>query len=107
MQNYVKILKIMTPIIPHFALECLHDIGEKSFYNWPQVEKKYLEKDIINLVFQINGKKRGIINCVKEIDEKKLIDDIKNNDLYKKHFEDKKIIRSIYVKNRIINLIVQ
>jgi leucyl-tRNA synthetase len=107
MQNYVKILKIMTPIIPHFALECLHDIGEKSFYNWPQVEKKYLEKDIINLVFQINGKKRGIINCMKEIDEKKLIDDIKNNDLYKKHFEDKKIIRSIYVKNRIINLIVQ
>ena len=58
-------------------------------------EKKYLEKDKINLVFQINGKKRGIINCMKEIDEKKLTDDIKNNDLYKKHFEDKKIIRSI------------
>ena len=99
--NILKLYKVP------FSIDFKLNKGEKSFFNWPQVEKKYLEKDIINLVFQINGKKRGIINCVKEIDEKKLIDDIKNNDLYKKHFEDKKIIRSIYVKNRIINLIVQ
>jgi leucyl-tRNA synthetase len=107
LENYIKILKIMSPIIPHLTSECLQDLGEKNLYNWPDINKKYLEKNIIDLVFQLNGKKRGIIKCEKEIDEKKLIDNIKNNDLYKKFFENKKILRSIYVKNRIINLIIK
>ena len=97
----------MTPIIPHFASECLQDLGEKRLEDWPSIEKKYLEKDKANIVIQINGKKRGVIVCEKEIDEKQLIDDIKNNDLYSKNFENKKIVRSIYVKSKIINLILK
>ena len=33
--------------------------------NWPKVDKKYLEEENIDLVVQINGKKRGIINVKK------------------------------------------
>ena len=97
----------MTPIIPHFASECLLDLGEKEQENWPSIEKKYLEKNKVNIVLQINGKKRGVIECEKEIAEKQLIDDIKNNNLYSKNFENKKIVRSIYVKSKIINLILK
>jgi leucyl-tRNA synthetase len=107
LESYIKILKIMTPIIPHLANECLQDLNEKNPNDWPKIEEKYLENNVINLVFQINGKKRGIIECNKEVEEKKLIDHIKNDELYKKYFENKKIIRSIYVKNRIINLIIK
>ena len=38
---------------------------------------------------------------------RKGINELKTNSLYKKHFENKKIVRSIYVKERLINLIIQ
>ncbi len=43
----------------------------------------------------------------KNSNEKTLINDIKNNNLYNKYFENKKILRSIYVKDKLINLILE
>ena len=107
LENYKKILSIVFPIIPHFASECLEELGEKKQIFWPKSDKKYLEKKELNIVFQINGKKRGVFTCKINIDEKQLINELKKNSLYKKYFENKKIIRSIYVKERLINLILQ
>ena len=56
---------------------------------------------------QLNGKKRGIEICNANIEEKELIKLIKINDKYKKYFNDKTIIKTIYVKGRLINLILK
>ena len=104
--NYIKILRIMNPILPHLSSECLTDIGEEIFNNWPEVEKKYLVKDVINIVIQFNGKKRGVIECKKDINEKELTKIIKEKSEIKKYFDNKKILRTIYVKNKIINFII-
>jgi len=106
-KNYIEILKIMSPIVPHFANECLEDLGQKSQVSWPKVNEKYLIKDDVKIVLQINGKKRGIMVSKKNSNEKTLINDIKNNNLYNKYFENKKILRSIYVKDKLINLILE
>ncbi len=106
-KNYIEILKIMSPIVPHFANECLEDLGEKSEVSWPKVNEKYLIKEDVKIVLQINGKKRGIMISKKNSNEKTLINDIKNNNLYNKYFKNKKILRSIYIKDRLINLILE
>ena len=106
-KNYIEILKIMSPIVPHFANECLEDLGQKSQVSWPKVNEKYLIKDDVKIVLQINGKKRGIMVSKKNSNEETLINDIKNNNLYNKYFENKKILRSIYVKDKLINLILE
>jgi len=105
--NYLKILKIISPVLPHLATECLVDLGEKPKTNWPVIEEKYLEKTSIKLVIQFDGKKRGIIECKKDENEKNLINLIKKDLGLKKYFENKKIIKNIYVKNKIINFITK
>ena len=107
LKNYIVILKIMTPIVPHFASECLEDLGEKGKKEWPKVNEKYLITENVNIVLQINGKKRGIIVSKRNTDEKILINDIKSNASYDKYLKNKKIIKSIYIKDRLINLILE
>ena len=59
-ENYQKILITMTPILPHFANECLSMIKAKNF-KWPEYDKSMLKEEIVNIVIQINGRKRGLI----------------------------------------------
>ena len=107
LKNYIEILKIMTPIVPHFASECLEDLGEKGEIKWPKVNEQYLIKENVNIVLQINGRKRGIIVNKRNVDEEMLINEIKNNFIYDKYLKNKKIIKSIYIKNKLINLILK
>ena len=97
----------MLPIVPHFASECLEDIGEKNEKNWPKINEKYLIRENVNVVLQINGKKRAIIPCKKNVNKETLVNEIKGNTQYNRYLENKKIIRSIYVADRLINLILE
>ncbi len=106
-ENYVKILTIMSPVIPHLASECVDQIQKKESKDWPIVDKKILEKKTLEIVVQLNGKKRGIEMCDVNIEEKELLKLIKLNDKYKKYFKDKTIKKTIYVKDRLINLILK
>ena len=97
----------MSPIVPHFASECLEDLGEKVQKSWPKINEVYLVKENINIVLQINGKKRSIIVSKMNVDKETLTDEIKRNSQYNKYLENKKIVRTIYVKDKLINLIVE
>ena len=106
-ENYRKVLSVMSPIIPHFASECLDDLKLNAFQKWPNVDKNMLESETMEYVIQINGKKRSIINSKKDIDEKTLIEKIKKDQKIGKFLDGSNIIRSIFVKNKLINLIIK
>ncbi len=105
-KNYIKILKIMSPIMPHLANECLDDFKVSEREKWPLIEEKFLIKETFIIVIQINGKKRDIIKFSKEIDEKSLLNEINKNKNIQKFLINKKIKKSIYIKNKLINLII-
>ena len=60
-ENYKKILIITCPVIPHFANECLSMISKNQTYNWPPYDEKMLVENDVEIVIQINGKKRGLL----------------------------------------------
>jgi leucyl-tRNA synthetase len=105
--NYVKILTIMLPIAPHLANECLEEISINKNYFWPKVEDKYLQSKQSNIVVQINGKKRGLILTNKNINEAELINEIKKTKELKKFIVEKTIIKTIFIKDKLINLILK
>ena len=80
---------------------------QTSKVEWPIADKKILTSKEIDIVIQVNGKKRSIINCKKEISEDSLIKLIKEDKKLDKFIKNKKIVRSIFIKNRLINIIIE
>ena len=107
LENYIKILTVLSPVIPHFASECISEIQKKDGVSWPIANKKILGSKTHKIVIQINGKKRGILSSDKIMDEYQLIDVIKLDKEYINYFKDKTIIKTIYDKDRLINLILK
>jgi leucyl-tRNA synthetase len=105
--NYNKILTIMIPIVPHLASECLSQIKYSKTVTWPDVDVGYLTSEKNTIVVQINGKKRGLIETSQEIEEKDLIEKIRENKELKKFFDNKLIFKSIFIKDKLINLILK
>ena len=106
-KNYINILKVINPIIPHFSNECLEKLKiSTEAIEWPEVDQKYLEQEIFNIVTQINGKKRKVFSISKSVDKKTLIENIKKDEQIKKYLDNKQIIKTIYIENKLINFII-
>jgi len=103
--NYSKILTLMVPVIPHFANEALQTI-EIEKINWPEYEKKYLIENIIPIVIQINGKKRALLSLQRDLNEDQVLGEINKDKNILKYIENKKIKKTIYIKDKLINIII-
>ena len=105
--NYEKILTVMMPIIPHLASECLSEIKQDNNIAWPEINIKYLKTEKNTIVIQINGKKRGIIEAIKGLEEQSLMKEIKNIKEIEKFFNNKEIFKTIFIKDKLINIILK
>jgi leucyl-tRNA synthetase len=96
----------MSPFIPHFTSECLGMLDQKHM-DWPNVSKDDLVEEEINFVVQINGKKRSLLRVKKDINENEILNEIKSNTEAKKLLKEQKILKTIFIPNRLINIIIQ
>ena len=103
-ENIIKIMKQLIPFIPHLAHECLELFECKTFDKWPKIEEDVLED--VKLAVQVNGKTRDIIVIKKDLVEKEISKIILKESKASKYINNKKIIKTIFVKNKIINYIV-
>ena len=73
---------------------------------WPEIDHKLLKKKEFTIVVQINGKKKDVIKIDKEINEEDLLKKLYKNDKIAKFLHDSKIKKTIFIKNKLINLII-
>ena len=97
----------MIPFTPHLAYECLQNLKCKETDSWPNVDKKILDNIKINLVVQINGKTRDVLSIKKNLTELEINKLIESNSKAKKYLVDKKITKTIFIKDKIINYIIK
>ena len=86
-------------------LDSLLYLKAKNF-KWPEYDTTMLKEETINVVIQINGKKRGLIQTKPDITEEKLFEIIKNDEKIMKYFDQKKIKKKIYIKDKLLNIII-
>ena len=105
-ENYSKILITMLPIIPHFASECLENNNFLKNHHWPNYNEELLKDESIYIVVQINGKKRALLDVQRDISENEVLNKIKENENLNKYLDDKEQKKIIFIKNKIINIII-
>ena len=109
-QNIFKqFLILIYPFLPYLASECWEKITQKQnlhMQSWPIFDESLLKVEEINLVIQINGKKRAILQVKPNMEEKSIFNMSLDLDNVKKFVENKKIVKKIYVKNKLINFVI-
>ena len=105
-ENYTKILITIMPVIPHFANECLNLLNIKKNFEWPKYNFALLEENFVNVVVQINGKKRGLLKAKKNILENEILENIKKDNTIMKYLSNTEIKKKIYIPNKLINIII-
>jgi leucyl-tRNA synthetase len=107
LENYRKILTIMMPIVPHLSSECLKEIAPNEEHRWPTANNSFLQNKNCTIVVQINGKKRAIFTTEIGMSESAALKKIKKMEEVQKYLKDKNIIKSIYIKDKLINIIIK
>ncbi len=99
---------IIHPFIPHISEEIWHKIGGSdlcALASWPKT-KKSLGTKAFKMPVQINGKTRSLLNVSNDDKKEKIIDMAMKDPKIMKNIENKKVLKTIYVENKIINLVV-
>ncbi len=103
------LLRVIEPMVPHLAEECWSLTGGQNSLSeqaWPKVNEKYLESSDVTVVIQINGKRRGELSVEKDCSEKEIYSRLTNIKNINDALVGKNILKSIYVKNRILNIVI-
>ncbi len=106
--EFKTFLTLLNPFAPHITEELNKLIGfenDISTYTWPEYDESKTIDDEINLPIQINGKLRANITISLDEDEAQVKEKV--HQAIESRLEGKTIVKEIYVKNRIYNIVVK
>jgi leucyl-tRNA synthetase len=104
-ENYIKILVTLSPVIPHFSNECMKMLNINEKMLWPKINEKFLLEEDIKFIIQINGKTKKIIISKKNTSEDLLLEKIKNDNKLNELIKNKNIQKKIFIPNKLINIL--
>ncbi|MDR3275046.1 MAG: leucine--tRNA ligase [Endomicrobium sp.] len=110
MEAYKTVILLMTPFIPHICEEIWEMLGYKEYVSthmWPGYDESIIETSYIELPVQINGRLKGKIMVPVQIDEDEVKKTVNTNGKIAPYLKDKQIIKFIYVKNKIVTIVVK
>lgn len=97
----------MMPILPHLSNECFEIVKTNSDeVKWPSYDERQITEETKVIVIQINGKKRGLINTKLNLEENGIFNLVKRDQNMNKYLLDKEVKKKIYIKNKLMNIII-
>ncbi len=108
-KSFTSFLQLLSPFAPHITDEIWHLLGNKNFIyssKWPKVNQKLLKKDTVTIAIQVNGKTRGTISIDPKLPDEKVSKIASENPAIREYLLGKNILKTIVVKGRIVNFVV-
>jgi len=100
---------MLAPLAPHFAEECWEALGhDRTVFaaRWPAFDPALAQEEEIELVVQVNGKVRGRIFVPAGLTEADAVERALAVEGVRKFVEEKPLRKTVYVENRLVNLVV-
>lgn len=101
-------VQMLSPFAPHIAEELWEYLGEAqsiSYVPLPVIHEMYLVDEVATYVVQVNGKLRARFEAAKDLDEEALMLLVQQQPEVTKYLE-KGIVKTVFVPNKLLNLVV-
>jgi leucyl-tRNA synthetase len=108
-EGYSMLLRVLSPITPHIAHHLWRELGLGSDIlaaAWPAHDESALIEDEIELVVQVNGKKRGEVRVPRDADRQAIEQLVLENANVRKFVEGQAIRKVVVVPGRLVNVVV-
>lgn len=109
-EQYKIFLILLNPVCPHITEEIWQRMGYEGYVHeasWPEYDESKTILDVIELPIQVNGKLRTTVEIGREASENEVFEKAIKDDVVAKYLENKNVVKKIYVKGRIFNIIVK
>ncbi len=103
-------VRILAPFAPHIAEELWQRLGHTAsitYAAWPAFDESKVKVDTVTVAVQVNGKLRGTVDLPAEATEAEAIAAAEAVPNVSKWLEGQTVVKKLYVKGRLINLVVK
>ncbi len=104
------LLKLLNPIVPHIAEELWSLMGHNTLLaeeKWPEYDEKATVKDVAVIAITVNGKLRDTIEFQRGANEDEVFGKAIESLKIKRHVDGKEIVKKIFVKDKLLNIVVK
>ncbi len=109
-KEFKTLLLLLNPVAPHMTEELWEELkfdGHIYQASWPEYDKEKTIENEIEIAVQINGKVKATVKVEKEAEAAQVKPIVFEIPVVAKAVEGKTIVKEIYVKGRIYNLVVK
>ncbi len=110
-KNYAEgLIKMLSCITPHIGEEMWQQLGHDdtiAYEKWPEFDESKTTDDTIEIVVQINGKVKAKLNIPADMEQAEVLELAKSDENVKNACDGKTIVKEIYVKGRLVNIVVK
>ena len=103
-------IKLLNPVAPHITEEIWNRFGHDNtiaYEAWPTYDEAKLVEDTVEIPVQINGKVRATVSISVDASEDEVKNIVHQNSNIQAQIEGKTVVKEIYVKNKIYNIVVK
>lgn len=106
----ITLVKLISPFAPHLGEELWQKLGSAgtiAFEKWPEFDPAKVQRSVVTIIGQINGKVRSKIEADTDTPDDKLIELMKQDEKIRSYIDGKEIVKQIVVKNKLVNIVVK
>jgi len=108
-EDFKIFLKLLSPFAPHMTEELWANLGEKEsihLSSWPKFDQSKVIDENFMIAVQVNGKVRAEFSISKDMEEDEVKKMAQDNEKIIPWIKEKEIKKIIYVKNKLVSIVV-